>query len=152
MVKILSASCLRVIYTAVFDSIKNFGPFFGYYFFNVLLVMLQILHVYWFCLILRMLSSFLRKGQVWKPDWVSSQDSSMAQSSSQCSEIWPHLFSQMKEDIRSDVEEPDSSDDEAVSEGPQLKNGMARGTRAAITNGPRSRAAACLTNGHTRAT
>lgn len=111
----------EVIYTAVFDSIKNSGPFFGYYFFIVLLGMLQILHVYWFCLILRMISSFLRKGQ-------------------------------MREDIRSDVEESDSSDDEAVSEGPQLKNGMARGSRAAITNGPRSRAAACLTNGHTRAT
>ncbi|XP_031194806.1 ceramide synthase 4 [Mastomys coucha] len=111
----------QVIYTVIFDSIKNSGPFFGYYFFLVLLVVLQILHVYWFYLILRMLSSFLRKGQ-------------------------------MREDIRSDVEEPDSSDDEAVSEGPQLKNGMARGSRAAITNGPRSRAAAYLTNGHTRAT
>lgn len=111
----------EVIYTAVFDSIKNSGPFFGYYFFIVLLGMLQILHVYWFCLILRMICNFLWKGQ-------------------------------MREDIRSDVEESDSSDDEAVSEGPQLKNGMARGSRAAITNGPRSRAAACLTNGHTRAT
>lgn len=105
----------------MYDSIKNSGPFFGYYFFIVLLVMLQILHVYWFCLILRMLYSFLHKGQ-------------------------------MTEDIRSDVEEPDSSDDEPVSEGPQLKNGMARGSRVAVTNGPRSRAAACLTNGHTRAT
>lgn len=111
----------QVIYTSVYDSIKNSGPFFGYYFFIVLLVMLQILHVYWFCLILRMLYSFLHKGQ-------------------------------MTEDIRSDVEEPDSSDDEPVSEGPQLKNGMARGSRVAVTNGPRSRAAACLTNGHTRAT
>lgn len=64
--KLLSASYLRVIYTVIFDSIKNSGPFFGYYFFLVLLVVLQILHVYWFYLILRMLSSFLRKGQVWR--------------------------------------------------------------------------------------
>lgn len=153
MLKLLSAPCLRVIYTVLFDSIKNSGPFFGYYFFIVLLVMLQILHVYWFSLILRMLFSFLRKGQVWRPDRDGSQNPSLAQSSSIFSELWPYLFSQMSKDIRSDVEESDSSgDDEAVSEGPQLKNGMARGSGTAITNGPRSRAATCLTNGHTRAT
>ncbi|XP_028716539.1 ceramide synthase 4 [Peromyscus leucopus] len=111
----------QVIYSTLFDSIKSSGPFFGYYYFNVLLVMLQILHVYWFCLILRMIFSFLRKGQMGK-------------------------------DIRSDVEESDSSDDEAVPEGSQLKNGKARGSGPAITNGPRSRAAGRLANGHTQAT
>lgn len=78
LLKLLSAFCLRVIYTSVYDSIKNSGPFFGYYFFIALLMMLQILHVYWFCLILRMLSSFLFKGQVWRPDRVSSQHPSLA--------------------------------------------------------------------------
>lgn len=111
----------QVIYSTLFDSIKSSGPFFGYYYFNVLLVMLQILHVYWFCLILRMICSFLRKGQMGK-------------------------------DIRSDVEESDSSDDEAVPEGSQLKNGKARGSGPAITNGPRSRASGRLANGHTQAT
>ncbi|KAL6065565.1 hypothetical protein STEG23_034272 [Scotinomys teguina] len=111
----------QVIYTTVFDSIKSTGPFFGYYFCNVLLMLLQILHVYWFCLILGMIGSFLKKGQ-------------------------------MAKDIRSDVEESDSSDDEAVPEGPQLKNGTAQGSGPAIANGSRSRAAARLANGHTQAT
>ncbi|KAH0507711.1 Ceramide synthase 4 [Microtus ochrogaster] len=111
----------RVLYSTLFDSIKNRSPFFGYYYFNVLLVMLQILHVYWFCLILRMIFNFLWKGQ-------------------------------MAKDIRSDAEESDSSDDGAVPESPQLKNGVTRGSGPAIANGPRSRAAGRLANGHTQST
>ncbi|XP_008822369.1 ceramide synthase 4 [Nannospalax galili] len=111
----------QVIYSTLFDSIKNFSPFFGYYYFNTLLVMLQMLHVYWFLLILRMFYGFFKKGQMGK-------------------------------DIRSDVEESDSSDnDEAVPEGLQLKNGVTQGSGAATTNGPRSRATGRLANGHTRA-
>ncbi|KAK7799482.1 hypothetical protein U0070_022606 [Myodes glareolus] len=111
----------KVLYSTLFDSIKNRSPFFGYYYFNVLLLMLQILHVYWFCLILRMIFSFLWKGQ-------------------------------MAKDIRSDAEESDSSDDGAVPESPQLKNGVTRGSVPAIANGPRSRAAGRLANGHTQST
>lgn len=93
LVKFLSASRLRVIYTSVYDSIKNSGPFFGYYFFIVLLVMLQILHVYWFCLILRMLYSFLHKGQVWRPGTGSAPGTLPWPRAPHCSELWPHLFS-----------------------------------------------------------
>lgn len=82
MVKLLPASCFRIIYSTLYDSIKNSGPFFGYYFFNVLLVILQTLHVYWFSLILRMLFSFLRNGQVRRTDQVSPQCPSLAQSHS----------------------------------------------------------------------
>lgn len=110
----------QVIYSTLFDSIKDSGPFFGYYYFNILLLILLILNVYWFCLITRMIFSFLRKGQ-------------------------------MTKDIRSDAEESDSSDDGAVPEGPQLKNRMAPGSGPAIANGPRSRAAGRLANGHTQA-
>ncbi|EGW03394.1 LAG1 longevity assurance-like 4 protein [Cricetulus griseus] len=110
----------QVIYSTLFDSIKNSGPFFGYYYFNMLLLVLLILNVYWFCLIMRMIFGFLRKGQMGK-------------------------------DIRSDAEESDSSDDGAVPEGPQLKNRMAPGSGPAIANGPRSRAAGRLANGHTQA-
>lgn len=36
-----------------------YAPFFGYYFFNGLLLVLQCLHVFWFLLILRMAIKFL---------------------------------------------------------------------------------------------
>ncbi|KAL4828790.1 hypothetical protein H8958_016961 [Nasalis larvatus] len=85
-------------------------------------MLLQLLHVFWSCLILRMLRSFIKKGQ-------------------------------MEKDIRSDVEESDSSEEEAAAaqEPLQLKNGAARGPRPAPTDGPRSRVAARLTR-HTTAT
>lgn len=56
--------CCRILYTTYYESIAKWGPFFGYYFFNVLLVMLQLLHVFWSCLILRMIYSFMKKGRV----------------------------------------------------------------------------------------
>lgn len=58
----------------------------------------------------------------------------------------------MKSDIRSDVEESDSSNDEAVPKGLQLKNKVVQESGAAMTNGLRSRAVGHLTNGHTQAT
>ncbi|XP_054439332.1 ceramide synthase 4 [Pteronotus mesoamericanus] len=111
----------QILYTTYYESIANSGPFFAYYFFNLLLVMLQLLQVFWFCLILRMIHSFMKKGQ-------------------------------MEKDIRSDEEELDSSDGEKAQEHPQLKNGAAQGPRTAPTDGPRSRAAGRLANGHTLAT
>lgn len=42
---------------------ESFEPFAGYYFFNVLLMVLQALHVFWAGLILRMVYKFL-KGKV----------------------------------------------------------------------------------------
>ncbi|XP_042549666.1 ceramide synthase 4 [Dipodomys spectabilis] len=107
----------KILYTTLFDSVENSGPFFGYYFFNTLLIMLQVLHVYWFCLILRMIYNVLRKGQLGK-------------------------------DVRSDEEESDYSDDEVARKGPQLKNGVTQGPGAVPSNGPRSRAAGRLANGH----
>ncbi|XP_008582140.1 PREDICTED: ceramide synthase 4 [Galeopterus variegatus] len=104
----------QILYTTYYESIVDSGPFFGYYFFNTLLALLQLLHVFWSCLIVRMVFSFVKKGQIEK-------------------------------DVRSDVEESDSSN-EVAQEHPQLKNG------AAPTDGPRSRAAGRLANGHTLAT
>ncbi|XP_036171264.1 ceramide synthase 4 isoform X4 [Myotis myotis] len=104
----------QILYTTYYESIANSGPFFGYYFFNSLLVILQLLHVFWSCLILRMIHSFIKKGQ-------------------------------MEKDIRSDVEESASSEGEEL---PQLKNGAAQGPHAVPTDGPRSRAAGRLVNGH----
>ncbi|XP_044900939.1 ceramide synthase 4 isoform X1 [Felis catus] len=105
----------QILYTTYYESIASSGPFFGYYFFNGLLMMLQLLHVFWSCLILRMIYSFTKKGQ-------------------------------MEKDVRSDVEEADSSDGDVAQESLPLKNG------AAPTDGPRSRAAGRLANGHAPAT
>ncbi|XP_053767317.1 ceramide synthase 4 [Desmodus rotundus] len=111
----------QILYTTYYESIANSAPFFGYYFFNLLLVMLQLLHVFWSCLILRMIHSFTKKGQ-------------------------------MEKDIRSDMEESDSSEGEEAQEHLELKNGAARGPGVASTDGPRSRAAGRLANGHMLAT
>lgn len=54
----------RILYTTYFESTVNLGTFFGYYFLNILLMILQLLHVFWSCLILRMIYSFIKKGQV----------------------------------------------------------------------------------------
>lgn len=71
------------------------------------------------------------------PSWGPSQASSL-----------PPL-PQMEKDVRSDVEELDSSDGEAAEECPQMKNGAAQRSGAAPTDGPRSRAASHMANGHT---
>ncbi|XP_041794167.1 ceramide synthase 2 [Chelmon rostratus] len=39
--------------------LEDFAPFFGYYFFNVMLLILQMLHLYWAVLILRMVYKFI---------------------------------------------------------------------------------------------
>ncbi|XP_049644240.1 ceramide synthase 4-like [Suncus etruscus] len=54
----------KILYTTYIESIVGRTPFFGYYFFNGLLLMLQALHVFWFYLILRMLITFTSKGEV----------------------------------------------------------------------------------------
>lgn len=107
----------QILYTTYYESIANSAPFFGYYFFNSLLMMLQLLHVFWSCLILRMIHSFTKKGQ-------------------------------MEKDIRSDMEESDSSEGEEAQEHLKLKNGAAQVPEVASTDGPRSRAAGRLANGH----
>lgn len=64
----------------------------------------------------------------------------------------PRPAPQMEKDVRSDVEESDSSDGEAVPEHLPVKNGTAARPGAAPTDGPRSRTAGRLANGHTPAT
>ncbi|XP_059197948.1 ceramide synthase 4a [Centropristis striata] len=54
----------RVIYTTWVVSLEFFEPFFGYYFFNCLLLVLQALHVFWAYLILRMVYKFMFMGKV----------------------------------------------------------------------------------------
>lgn len=53
----------RIIHTTLILSMEVFEPFVGYYVFNILLMVLQALHVFWAGLILRMVYKFL-KGKV----------------------------------------------------------------------------------------
>uniref|UniRef100_A0A8C6SVF4 Ceramide synthase 4b n=1 Tax=Neogobius melanostomus TaxID=47308 RepID=A0A8C6SVF4_9GOBI len=57
----------KVIHTTLVLSMEVFEPFFGYYFFNVLLMVLQALHIFWAGLILRMIYKFL-KGELEKDE------------------------------------------------------------------------------------
>ncbi|XP_027699874.1 ceramide synthase 4-like isoform X1 [Vombatus ursinus] len=72
----------KVIYTTYHHSQSYFQIYFGFYFFNGLLMILQILHIFWFSLISRMLFKFI-------------------------------LARGVQNDIRSDVEELDTSDDQS---------------------------------------
>uniref|UniRef100_UPI0037E9A944 ceramide synthase 2-like n=1 Tax=Semicossyphus pulcher TaxID=241346 RepID=UPI0037E9A944 len=54
----------RVIHTTLVVSRDFFQPFFGYYFFNALLLVLQALHIFWAYLILRMVYKFVFLGKV----------------------------------------------------------------------------------------
>ncbi|XP_020494623.1 ceramide synthase 2 [Labrus bergylta] len=64
----------RVIYSTLVVSLDFFKPFFGYYFFNALLLVLQALHIFWAYLILRMVYKFVFLGKV-ERDERSDEDS-----------------------------------------------------------------------------
>lgn len=51
-------SC-RIIYTTWVYPLTLYPPFFGFYFFNGLMFVLQALHIFWAALILRMVVKFL---------------------------------------------------------------------------------------------
>uniref|UniRef100_A0A8C3V3H5 TLC domain-containing protein n=1 Tax=Catharus ustulatus TaxID=91951 RepID=A0A8C3V3H5_CATUS len=53
-----------VLYNTYYYSMEIFQPFFGYYFVNVLLIILQLLHVFWSCLIIHMVYKFILQGTV----------------------------------------------------------------------------------------
>ncbi|XP_043946548.1 ceramide synthase 2-like isoform X2 [Protopterus annectens] len=69
----------KVIYTTYYFSMEIFKPFFGYYFFNALLMILQLLHAFWAYLILLMVYKFIFIGKLDKDersDVEESDDSS----------------------------------------------------------------------------
>lgn len=53
-----------MLYNTYYYSMEIFQPFFGYYFVNVLLIILQLLHVFWSCLIIHMVYKFILQGTV----------------------------------------------------------------------------------------
>ncbi|XP_029285626.1 LOW QUALITY PROTEIN: ceramide synthase 4a [Cottoperca gobio] len=54
----------RVVHATLVVSQEFFQPFFGYYFFNALLLVLQALHIFWAYLILRMVYKFMFLGKL----------------------------------------------------------------------------------------
>uniref|UniRef100_A0A674C163 Ceramide synthase 4a n=1 Tax=Salmo trutta TaxID=8032 RepID=A0A674C163_SALTR len=54
----------RIVHSTLVVSLDFFQPFFGYYFFNALLLVLQALHIFWAWLILRMVYKFVFMGKV----------------------------------------------------------------------------------------
>ncbi|XP_056149444.1 ceramide synthase 2-like [Lampris incognitus] len=58
----------RIIHATLVLSMEMFEPFAGYYFFNVLLMVLQALHIFWAGLILRMVYKFLFLGKLDKDE------------------------------------------------------------------------------------
>ncbi|XP_049644243.1 ceramide synthase 4-like [Suncus etruscus] len=96
----------QVLYSTYYKYIVGRSPYFGYYFLNWLLMMLQVMHVYWFYLILRMLYSFTLKGKL--------------------------------KDVRSDVEESDSSEDDMVKKNPPLKSRVAHRPGETMADGCRN--------------
>ncbi|KAM3835935.1 ceramide synthase 2-like [Diretmus argenteus] len=58
----------KIIYTTLVLSMEIFEPFAGYYFFNILLMVLQALHVFWAGLILRMAYKFVFLGKLDKDE------------------------------------------------------------------------------------
>nr|XP_020471838.1 ceramide synthase 2-like [Monopterus albus]XP_020471839.1 ceramide synthase 2-like [Monopterus albus] len=57
----------KIIHTTLVLSMEFFQPFAGYYFFNILLIVLQVLHIFWAGLILRMVCKLL-KGKLEKDE------------------------------------------------------------------------------------
>uniref|UniRef100_A0A1A8JGF8 Ceramide synthase 4 n=1 Tax=Nothobranchius kuhntae TaxID=321403 RepID=A0A1A8JGF8_NOTKU len=62
-----SSDIFKIIRNTLLLSMEAFEPFPGYYFFNILLMVLQVLHIFWACLILRMVCKFL-KGKLEKDE------------------------------------------------------------------------------------
>ncbi|KFO22984.1 LAG1 longevity assurance like protein 4 [Fukomys damarensis] len=108
-----------IIYSFFSDFFKVLNPFLGYYFFIVVLVLLNGLHVYWFSLILRMLYNYLVQGQMTKDIRSDTEESSS------------------------------SSEEAAAEHHPRLKNGVDRGPGLALAGGHRYRAAEQPANRYT---
>ncbi|XP_042334528.1 ceramide synthase 4 isoform X1 [Sceloporus undulatus] len=65
----------KVIYNTYYYSMEIFQPFFGYYFMNALLMTLQLLHIFWSCLIVHMVYKFMKCGTMEKDLRSDTEDS-----------------------------------------------------------------------------
>ncbi|CAF3860616.1 unnamed protein product [Rotaria magnacalcarata] len=65
----------KILYTTTFEELNILGLFPAYYVFNGLLILLQILHYFWFYLICRVAILACKAGKVTKDDRSDSDDS-----------------------------------------------------------------------------
>lgn len=91
-------------------SLEFYQPFFGYYFFNILLLVLQALHIFWAYLIVRMVRKFVFKGK------VSVVKSATGSCTFRGSIITFNLSSKVEGDERSDADSEDDNDKEVEEE------------------------------------
>ncbi|XP_028988295.1 ceramide synthase 2-like [Betta splendens] len=89
----------KVIHTTLVLSMDFFQPFFGYYLFNALLMVLQALHVFWAALILRMVYKFL-KGELQK-DERSDDESETEQEEDEGASPDDHRWERRKDALNS---------------------------------------------------
>uniref|UniRef100_UPI00358FB63C ceramide synthase 2 n=1 Tax=Myxine glutinosa TaxID=7769 RepID=UPI00358FB63C len=64
-----------IIHCTAILSLESYEPFFGYYFFNGMLLLLQSLHIFWAFLILRMLHHFVFVGPLEKDERSDADES-----------------------------------------------------------------------------
>ncbi|KAM9111771.1 ceramide synthase 4 isoform 1-T3 [Pangshura tecta] len=69
----------KVLYNTYYYSMELYQPFFGYYFMNTLLMILQLLHVFWSCLIVHMVYRFVLCGTMERDLRSDTEESDMAE-------------------------------------------------------------------------
>lgn len=107
-----------------------YSTFFGYYFFNGLMCTLQLLHIFWAVLIVRMVIKFLPGnvgGRCFSPPPLPRR------SSTDRRRLFPFLLQDIVEDERSDREETESDEDEGV-EKKKPTNGHVHNGHAPLNN------------------
>lgn len=70
----------RILYACLFQTLLPIYP--GYFFLNILLIILQCLHLFWTYLIFQLLADTLKKGGFEKDNRSSSEDEELSDSSS----------------------------------------------------------------------
>ena len=68
-----NVSTLRILYSTTYEAPELMGPFPAYYLFNILLYILQILHIIWFYVIIKIAYKSLTTGKVDKDDRSESE-------------------------------------------------------------------------------
>ena len=128
----------RIIHTTLVYPLTLYSPFLGFYFFNGLMLVLQVLHIFWAVLILRMVIKFL-PGNVWTAtfNFLPIHHTKHSSQADNCSHF---AWQEIVEDERSDKEETESEDEGADRDlREKSKNGHMQNGHAALNNNHRKR-------------